>query len=99
MNIRTKEISIGRVDLMRMGTTYISELQKKEKNVVVVATKTINVARGTCCSRLKKSKPTFSSCIFKNDMRMGTTYISEFQKREKYSSCSHGNYKCSSRYM
>jgi hypothetical protein len=27
-------------------------------------------------------------------MRMGTTYISEFQKREKCSSCSHGNYKC-----
>jgi hypothetical protein len=43
MNIRIKEISIGRVDLMRMGTTYISEFQKK---------------------------------------------------REKCSSCSHGNYKC-----
>jgi hypothetical protein len=44
MNIRIKEISIGRVDLMRMGTTYISEFQKKkEKNVVVVAMETINV--------------------------------------------------------
>jgi hypothetical protein len=31
MNIRIKEISIGRVDLMRMCTTYISEFQKKEK--------------------------------------------------------------------
>jgi hypothetical protein len=53
MNIRTKEISIGRVDLMRMGTTYIFEFQKKEKNIVVVATETINVARDTCSSILK----------------------------------------------
>jgi hypothetical protein len=50
MNIRTKEISIVRVDLMRMGTTYISEFQKRKKNVVVVATETINVARGTYSS-------------------------------------------------
>jgi hypothetical protein len=42
-------VSIGRVDLMRMGTTYISEFKKK-KNVVVVAPETINVARGTCSS-------------------------------------------------
>jgi hypothetical protein len=66
MNIRTKKISIGRVDLMRMGTTYISEFQKK--NVLVVATKTINVAQGTCSSLLKKSKTEFSCCIFKNDI-------------------------------
>jgi hypothetical protein len=33
-----------------MGTTYISEFQKKEKNVVVVATETINVAQDTCSS-------------------------------------------------
>jgi hypothetical protein len=65
----TKEISIGRIDLMRMGTTYISKFQKKEKNVVVVATETINVARGTCSLLLKKnSKTAFSSCIFKNDI-------------------------------
>jgi hypothetical protein len=43
----TKEISIGRVDLMCMGTTYISEFKK---NVVVVTTETINVAPGTCSS-------------------------------------------------
>jgi hypothetical protein len=36
---------MGRVNLMRMGTTYISEFKKKEKNVVVVAPETINVAR------------------------------------------------------
>jgi hypothetical protein len=54
MTIRTKEISIGRVDFMRMGTTYIFEFQKKKINVVVVATETINVARGTCSSLLKK---------------------------------------------
>jgi hypothetical protein len=61
----TKEISIGRVDFMCMGTTYISEFQKKkEKNIVVVATETINIARGTCSSLLKK----FKNCIFKNNI-------------------------------
>jgi hypothetical protein len=29
VDLMTNEISIGRVDLMRMGTTYISEFQKK----------------------------------------------------------------------
>jgi hypothetical protein len=64
----TKEISIEHVDLMRVGTTYISEFQKKKKNIVVVATETINVPRGTCSSLKKKSKTAFSSCIFKNDI-------------------------------
>jgi hypothetical protein len=56
MNIRTKDIIIGRVDLMRMGTTYISEFQKKKIYIIVVATETINVARGICSSVLKKFK-------------------------------------------
>jgi hypothetical protein len=51
-----------------MGTTYISEFQKKDKNVVVVATETINVARGTCSSLKKNRKHhlqvAFSKMIF-----------------------------------
>jgi hypothetical protein len=65
----TKEISIGHIDLIRMGTTYISKFQKKRENVVVVAMETINVARGTCSLLLKKIQKlhfqvAFSKTIF-----------------------------------